>query len=94
MRLGLQDVPSPITYLLQFPAIVVDIFYKAIENFDVELTEPVLHIQVFLAVVLCSWLWSQCTMYTEREFSNINIYILNKKENVNSEPTYCLHGKN
>lgn len=92
MRLGLQATPSPITYLLQFPAIVVDFFYEAIENFDVELTEPVLHIQFLLAVVLCSWLWSQCTTYTEWEFSNINIFILNKEENINSKPTYCLYG--
>lgn len=56
MGLDLQAILSPFTYLLQFPAIVVGFFYKAIENFDVELTEPVLHIQFLLAVILCSWL--------------------------------------
>lgn len=93
MTLALQAMPSFITYLLQFPSIVVDFFHKAIENFDVELTEPVLHIQFLLAVVLCSWLWFPCTTYTEWEFSNINTCILNKEENINSKPTYCLYGK-
>lgn len=92
MRLDLQSISSLITYLLQFPAIVVGFFYKAIENFDVELTKPVLHIQFLLAVVLCSWLWSQCTTYIKWEFLNINTYILNKEENINSKPTYCLYG--
>lgn len=71
MRLGLQAIPSSITYLLQFPAIVVGFFYKAIENFDVELTEPVLHIQFLLAVVYAPGfgLSALCT-------SNVNFQIL------------------